>query len=170
MNEAQLSATHLSDPLHCQRVRAALDDMGVQWQVRVASPTLHHYLPRSPGLYMFVWEPYFRTKLAAGQEAMFPQVLYVGRAGGRQSNNTLQNRYANYVRFLSRQPNSELQGRQQRLTNLFQRKVLRYWFAPVRDRSKLEGMEDALIELFNPPGNSKRQRPKMRKKATIPAF
>lgn len=165
-----MNADQMSDPLHCQRLRDALGDMGVQWQVREASPTLQRILPRSPGLYMFVWEPYFRAMLAAGQEVMFPEVLYVGRAGGNQSSNTLQARYAEYAQYLSGQQEEGASGRRQRLTNLFQRKRLRYWFARVDDRSKLQEMENHLIDLFDPPGNIQRSRPLMRKKATIPAF
>ena len=43
-----MNAAQMSDPLHCQRLRDALGDMGVQWQVREASPTLQRILPRSP--------------------------------------------------------------------------------------------------------------------------
>lgn len=165
MNTAQLS-----DPLHCQRLRDALSDLGVQWQVREASPTLQRILPRSPGLYMFVWEPYFRAVLATSQEVMFPEVLYVGRAGDSQSNNTLQARYAEYAQYLSGQLDEGTSGRRQRLTNLFQRKRIRYWFARVDDRSKLRELEGHLIDLFDPPGNIQRSRPRMRRKATVPAF
>lgn len=165
-----MNAAQMSDPLHCQRLRDVLDDMGVQWEVREASPTLQRLLPRSPGLYMFVWEPYFHAKLAAGREVMFPEVLYVGRAGDSQSSNTLQARYAEYVQYLAGRQDEGSLGRRQRLTDLFQRKRLRYWFARVDDRSKLREMEDILIDLFDPPGNIQRSRPRMRRKATIPAF
>ena len=157
---------------HCRRAEIALDGIGAEWEAHMATPELGRHLPHAPGLYMFVWRPPFRARLGSGGMASFRRVLYVGRAGGPGSGNTLRGRYRGYTALLA-DGAAEAdwpKARDRRLAALFRLRHLRYWCAPVSDETALPDMEKRLIELFDPPGNHERPKPQLQVLRTRPAF
>lgn len=162
----------LNSAEHCRRVQIALDGIGAEWEAHRATPGLARSLPREPGLYMFVWRPSFRVRLGNGEPASFRRVLYVGRAGGPGSGNTLRGRYGGYTALLADGAAAAdwPKARDRRLAALFQLRDLRYWCAPVSDGTALPAMEKRLIELLDPPGNRDRPKPQLQVLRTKPAF
>ena len=162
----------LNSAEHCRRVQIALDGIGAEWDAHMATPELGAALPREPGLYMFVWRPLFRMRLGAGESVSFRRVLYVGRAGGPGSGNTLRGRYRGYASLLADGAAAAdwPKARDRRLAALFRLRDLRYWCAPVSDEAALPAMEKRLIELLDPPGNHDRPKPQLQVLRTKPAF
>ena len=142
-----------------------LTDLGDGWEVCEATERLWENLPDQPGLYMFVWRPWFRFTMmetAAGVPPMpdsTSQILYIGQAGSSiyETGNTLKIRYKSYRRFIRSEP-SRLWAptlrisRPTRLEYLALR-PLEYWFTVVEDRSAIKSLEARLLNMFNPPLN-----------------
>ena len=158
---------------HCELIARRLDGLGARWEIRRATRKLQSRLPAKPGIYMFVCHPLFRARCADGADENFPRVLYVGRAGGgRGSRNTLRQRYGEYARYLPEAGRARRDGappRERRLRAWLRHEDLRFWFWPVADTEPLHDIEAQLIELFEPPGNS-RSPSQLQVRRTVPAF
>lgn len=151
---SQSSDRDISDDL-----QRTLDQAGVEWMRRNASPSLARDLPRSAALYMFVWQPLFSVTLAGRERENFPMVLYVGKT------TALRTRYNEYATILS--ATRATRDERQRLRDLFKARQLEFWYAPVHP-TELDELEQRLITIFDPPGNT--QRPRVRVVKSVPAF
>ena len=151
---SQSSDRDISDDL-----QRTLDQAGVEWMRRNASPGLARDLPRSAALYMFVWQPFFSVTLAGRERENFPMVLYVGRT------TALRTRYSEYAAILS--ATRATRDERQNLRDLFKARQLEFWYALVHP-TELDELEQRLITIFDPPGNT--QRPRVRVVKSVPAF
>ena len=137
-----------------------LERAGAEWMQRNASPGLARDLPRSAALYMFVWQPVFSVALAGRERENFPMVLYVGKTIA------LRKRYSGeYASILSAK--KAISDERQKLRDLFKARHLEFWYAPVHP-DELDELEQRLITLFDPPGNT--QRPRVQVVKSVPAF
>jgi hypothetical protein len=137
------------------------------WERAIAVESLADSLPHEAGLYMFVWCPAIQLTVADGSQRSFHQALYIGQAGGAaQRGNTLRNRFKDYKKHLRGNPErlwteEPPTARADRLTYYLALRPLEFWFATVEDRSKIQNLENRLINLYNPPLNN-RSRPRLR--------
>lgn len=152
--------SHLSDRDISTDLQRTLDQADVEWMRRNASPGLARDLPRSAALYMFVWQPFFSVTLAGRERENFPMVLYVGKT------TALRTRYNEYASILSA-TRADKDERQKLLRDLFKARQLEFWYAPVRP-AELGELEQRLITIFDPPGNT--QRPRVQVVKSVPAF
>lgn len=155
------------------------------WEVFEATERLWENLPDQPGLYMFVWRPWFRFNLTETASGVNPppdstsQILYIGQAGysTNESGNTLRYRYKSYRRFIRSEPSRlwaapSLRISRPTLLEYLALRPLEYWFTVVEDRNSIRGLEARLLHMFNPPLNQA-GRPKTigaRPKPAAPAF
>ncbi|TDD62073.1 hypothetical protein E1263_05530 [Kribbella antibiotica] len=162
-----------------------LSTAGSPWEVYEATERLWEMLPDKPGLYMFVWRPWFRFDVVepspdAGQPKpdSVSQILYIGQAGasvGQESNSTLKQRYKSYRRHIRADPRvlwtPERPMTRPQLSRYLALRPLEYWFTVIEDRSEIKSLESRLLAVFNPPMN-KNERPKIRAqyKDPVPAF
>lgn len=144
-----------------------LADLGNGWEVFEATERLWERLPDQPGLYMFVWRPWFRFTMmeTAVAETTRPdstsQILYIGQAGSstNDTGNTLRLRYKSYRKFIRSDPNGlwaappTLRISRPTLLEYLALRPLEYWFTVVEDRSTIKGLEARLLNMFNPPLN-----------------
>jgi hypothetical protein len=157
------------DKENCQQLAADLREFATSWEIHRATEDLGAALPDKPGLYMFVWRPPFEFHVeSAHRHGSFPQILYIGQAGGAPGDhgNTIRLRYKEYRRHLRGNledlwTQDEPMTRNQRLTRYLSLRPMEFWCATVADRSRIEGLEKRLIRLYNPPLND-RGRPKLR--------
>lgn len=174
----------LLDRAGTQTLNDDLRTVGGPWEAYEATERLWEMLPDSPGLYMFVWRPWFRFDVAETSAAAGPpkpdsvsQILYIGQAGASNENqgNTLKQRYKSYRRHIRADPKilwtpSQPMTRPQ-LSRYLALRPLEYWFTVVEDRSEIKSLETRLLAMFNPPMN-KNELPKIKSrfKAPQPAF
>lgn len=156
------------DYRYCSALMATMEAVGARWEVRRATPALGRRLPRTAGLYMFVWRPYFRLTLSDGASQALPFVLYVGRAGGSDNSNTLRARYAEYAELLRpiSDPVPAPLARNSRLKELFAIAPLEFWYCAPSEVGALPLLERRLIDVLLPPGNF--QKPRFRVRRIIP--
>ncbi|MGI5205816.1 hypothetical protein ACQEU6_30105 [Spirillospora sp. CA-108201] len=144
-----------------------LTELASPWERAMAVESLTDSLPHEAGLYMFVWRPAIRLRMADESQTSFYQVLYIGQAGGAgQRGNTLRNRFKDYKKHLRGNPErlwteGPPTARSDRLTYYLALRPLEFWFATVEDRSVIRNLEERLITLYNPPLNS-HSRPRLR--------
>ena len=141
-------------------------------------------LPESPGLYMFVWRPWFQFKLAETSAVAGPtkantisQILYIGQAGASDTGqgSTLRERYKSYRRHIRADPKvlwtPTMQMTRPQLSRYLALRPLEYWFTVVEDRQQIKSLESRLIRMFNPPMNTNElPRIKSHFKPAQPAF
>jgi hypothetical protein len=145
------------------------------WERRRATPALGDQLPNTTGLYMFLFQSHMNFHVAELGKRRMASILYIGRAGGNISENTLRNRYRNeYANYIGADPDilwqeNPARGRQQLLKRYMAIWPLDYWFLCVSDRDKIESLEDRLIKLYSPPLNSN-GRLRVRASEPRPAF
>lgn len=157
--EFRLPVNPLIDKPHCESISDVLGDAGTQWTVRKATKEAYGTLPRTGGLYMFVWRPDITFSLATAppEKQKFAYVLYVGKVGGVGSNNTLRDRYkAEYSRYVERDPKilwdrSTATGRAAVLRRYLTLIPLEYWYTEISDREKIDELERRLLWMFHPP-------------------
>lgn len=131
-----------------------------KWTVMEATTGLADHLPDQSGLYLFIWRIPFPMPTQRDPAMCFRAVLYVGQAGAQHDTGTLKKRYAaEYATIINRSPiaiwNSDMSSRASRLAKLLSLRHLEYWYTVTPAREHLLLYEDALISLFNPPGNTK---------------
>ncbi len=131
-----------------------------KWTVMEATAGLAGHLPDQSGLYLFVWRIPFPMPTQRDSSMHFRTVLYVGQAGAKHDTGTLKKRYATeYAAIINNSPNaiwsSDMSSRESRLSKLLSLRHLEYWYTVTPEREHLLLYENALISLFNPPGNTK---------------
>lgn len=158
----------------CKSLEADLEEHAGRWEIYTATDKLADALPDEPGLYMFVWRPPFQFRIDGPSEGTFPQILYIGQAGGaaKDFGNTIRARYKDYRKHLRGNAEElwtqeEPTTRSQRLSRYLSLRPLEFWCATTMDRSRIENLEKRLIRLHNPPLNQ-RSRPKLRGKWGTP--
>jgi hypothetical protein len=157
---------------------------GTPWEAYEATERLWEMLPDSPGLYMFVWRPWFRFHVAETSVAAGPpkpdsvaQILYIGQAGASVygDGSTLKQRYKSYRRHIRADPkvlwNAAQPMTRPQLSRYLALRPLEYWFTVVEDRAEVKSLESRLLAMFNPPMNKNElPRIKSRFKPPQPAF
>jgi hypothetical protein len=172
----QLPLLRLLDRPGCQMLRDDLAKHGQPWEMRTPAKRTWEMIPDKPGLYMFVWRPWFRFEVAAGRTLDLEQVLYLGQAGaGQYRQATLRGRYkSGYSKYFPGDParlwdQRDIIQRHDRLESYLTLQPLEYWFTVIEDREEIALLEDRLLQMLNPPINRDR-RPKLIRGASRPAF
>lgn len=168
----EFSSPSLLDQKYCTSVAKMLTGAGVRWSIRRATPSLQSFLPRLPGLYMFVWRPWLRFLASDGNAKSFPVILYVGQTGGEGSANTIRSRYTEYARLIPSKgtevPQAAQSLRAERLARYLGLSELEFWYATPDDATLIPELENRIINLMTPPLNH--QRPKVRPRRIVAAF
>lgn len=167
----------LLDPSHCTAWEQELKKHATKWEMRRATVDLWYQLPDKAGLYMFVWRPAFHFEMEgqAGPHA-FSWVLYLGLAGAGTSKNTLRARYkGEYSKYVAGDPaklfaNLTGRGRKDLMERWLLLQPLEYWWAEVRDTTRLAELEKQLIKLLGPPLNTQHRKLRTRESTRGPAF
>lgn len=156
----------LLDQQGSQILQDDLRENGQPWEVLAATEHAWEAIPEQPGLYVFVWRPWFSFDIAEQQRpGDLTQVLYVGKAGasdqGQPSSGNLRQRYRSYLKHLRAEPGelwsrTEPRTRTQLLDRYLALRPLEYWFTVVPDPQHVPTLEDRLIKLLNPPCNKQR--------------
>jgi hypothetical protein len=155
----QLPLTNVLDKRWCEEMSRTIM-MRSKWTVCEATSNLHEILPPKMGLYMFVWKipfPMPSTKLA---DSHFRTIVYIGQAGGKSTENTLQKRYRQeYSSIVGCHPESlwinEPKSRQEKLRRYLNLRDLEFWYHDhLNDWTLLEFFENQLISIYNPPANT----------------
>jgi hypothetical protein len=157
---ALLSLEHVLDAEYCKNITQELAAGGRAWEVLWATPELWQQIPDKAGLYMFVFNPHLRLKMANPEaETALPRAIYVGRAGTASGNGTLKARYrTEYQKFVCRNPDrlwEDLSGnaRKPLLRKYLNLWPLQYWYLEIAERETIARLETGLIKLLNPPLN-----------------
>ena len=171
----EMPLLRLLDKAGCQMLSQDLSAHG-PWEVRKAGRQTWEMIPDEPGLYMFVWRPWFRFDVSGGRPVDLEQVLYAGMAGaGKYAQSTLRSRYkSGYAKYFPGDPEllwepSEVIMRNDRLERFLSLEPLEYWFTVISDRGQIGLLEDRLLQLLNPLINQDRI-PKLVRKPSRPAF
>ncbi len=163
------------DTEFCDAFSKLLAEHGEQWEIRKATPTLWKQIPERSGVYMFIFESSFSLKAASGDLFHPRLVLYVGRAGDKESRKTLRDRYrAEYSKYIGGDMNTLWNDespatRSARLARYLTIYPLQYWFCAIADHTRIAALEGALIKLLNPPLNIS-GRAKLKVSSPTPAF
>lgn len=171
----ELALQRLLDVRDCLALQNTVAAVAGPWEAHAASERLYENLPAEAGIYMFVWRPPFHFDVHQGRRPFdLTQVLYVGRAGGGSSTNTLKARYKDYRKYLRGDPaglweEGEPITRPTRLARYLTLRPLEYWCAVISDPAEVDSVEARLTKLLNPPLNKDR-RPKLRPKPAVEAF
>lgn len=144
----------LIDKSYCLAVKDGLSEAGGEWQAFTATPNVADLLPNKPGLYMFLWEPYFGVKLEQG-DYHFKWCLYVGKA----EHTSIQNRFRNeYQAYVQGDPSNLYQSSGNNRKDLLRKYLclqpLRLWCLEVENISVIDTFERKLIDILNPPLNT----------------
>lgn len=157
----QIPLQRLLDDDYCTQVTNLLSQQSVGWECMKATPNLWKQLPRHRGVYMFVWRPILYLGMENGQNSQLFLPVYVGKAGGVPSNNTLDNRYkTEYRAYLGDNPKllwtiTETTHRVSRLKRYLQLRPLEFWFLPTKDAESADCVESHLLNTLSPPANSR---------------
>lgn len=152
-----------------------INSFGNTWERLVATKDLALSLPSLPGIYMFVWKPYFNFAFDDYFTSLH-YVVYIGKAGGPNENSTFKSRYkSEYAKIVKRDAEeiwkkNEMKCRKDRLNKFLNLWELEYWFIVMKEENRhvIKKYEEKLIQLFNPPGNTSGLRAKYGK--SKPAF
>lgn len=170
----------------CREVSKDMRAEGEAWEVIKISGGVEKKIPKSRGVYMFVWAP----ELVFSLDSVGPhrrdihevrRVIYVGSAGGSRSKNsagTMRDRYYNeYRRWVYGDPrllwkSSGSSSRPIRLETYLALRPLEFWALSCDDSSLVDSIEQRLIHLLDPPMNDhhRPQGPRLRRGTTSPAF
>ena len=159
----------------CEAITAELKTHGAQWERRHAVPDLHQSIPSKTGIYMFSFHSKINLDMASDGRFAPSWVLYVGRAGSRESERTLKERYrGEYAKYIGGDlENLWSDHPAKRRHELLKRYLciypLQYWWCVVEDRTKIEYLEQRLIRYISPPLNTI-GRPRVRLHEPKPAF
>lgn len=171
----------LLDQAGCEQLSDDLRADGQPWEIMTVTDQAWQAVPDDPGLYLFVWRPWFAFDVANAQRhGDLRQVLYVGKAGvddaGNRTNGGLKQRYRDYIRHFRSEPDAlwsrtAPRTRGQLLDRYLCLRPLEYWFTVIPRHENVPMLEDRLIKILNPPCNRQRV-PKIvaRFGPAIPAF
>jgi|GEM_PF-2055830 len=149
----------LIDDEYCQHITGMLEGEDMHWERKKAVPGLGQSLPDSPGLYMFVWQPKFKLRVALDERIALHWILYVGKAGGSVGGGNIRNRYLNeYSKYVGKDPSclwekQDTTKRELVLARYLTLQPLEFWFLTVSNANEIELMERKLIKLLRPPLN-----------------
>lgn len=156
----------LLDQASCRQLCDDLRNAGQPWEILTATEQAWEAIPDEPGLYMFVWRPWFALDVAnARSHGELRQVLYVGKAGaddaGDRTKGGLKQRYRTYVKHLRSDPDAlwsrtEPHTRAELLDRYLCLRPLEYWFTVIPQYEHVPMLEDRLIKMLNPPCNRQR--------------
>jgi hypothetical protein len=156
----------LLDQAGSEHLREDLRKVGQPWEIMTATERAWEAVPDEPGLYLFVWRPWFAFDVVDTQPCGdLRQVLYVGKAGtddaGRRTGSSLRQRYRSYSKHLRSDPDvlwsrSEPRTRSELLDRYLCLRPLEYWFTTVERYEHVPVLEDRLIKMLNPPCNRQR--------------
>ena len=172
----RIRLAHLLDEDHCVTLMDNIYSTYGKWIVKTATESLYEYLPREPGLYMFVWAPRLDLKKEACKDsALYNLVLYIGQAGAGGTSGNLKDRYKDgYSSFITGDPKSlwddrttQTRCREDLLRKYLTIRPLEYWYIVVDDTDNLSFYEKRLINVLSPPLNTTGQ---LSIGKTIPAF
>jgi hypothetical protein len=162
----ELALLRMLDRLGCDQLRADLRCEGQPWEIMTATEHAWEAVPDEPGLYMFVWRPWFTFDVAdARYHGDLSQVLYVGKAGtddaGNRTSGGLRQRYRSYIKHLRSDPDilwsrAEPRTRVQLLDRYLCLRPMEYWFTLIPRHGQIPSLEDRLIKMLNPPCNQQR--------------
>jgi len=166
MLSANWALLRLLDQFGCEQLQADLGSEGHPWEIMTATEHGWEAVPDEPGLYLFVWRPWFAFNVANARcDGDLRQVLYVGKAGaddaGNPTNGGLKQRYRSYVKHLRSEPDvlwsrSEPRTRTQMLDRYLCLRPMEYWFTVIPRHDQVPQLEDRLIKMLNPPCNKQR--------------
>ena len=171
----ELHVARLLDAESCTALMERLHKQGGPWEVVPAKEHLDAQLPKTSGLYMFVWStPAVLSSENEDYPLKYP--LYVGKAGN-QGGSTLRTRYKEYSAFIAGDmgklwETNHPKTRNAMLAKWLTLKPLEYWFLslPTVEDDEISRLEKRLIRLLNPPLN-RSHKPSLRIAAkTSPAF
>jgi hypothetical protein len=172
----RVALLRLLDEAGSKALSADLTRHAQPWEMRAAANRTWEMVPDEPGLYMFVWRPFFRFEVTGGRNVDLEQVLYLGQAGaGKYRQATLRSRYkSGYSRYFPGDParlweEREVVQRHGRLQRYLALRPLEFWFTVIEDREQIALLEDRLLQLLNPLINRDR-RPKLVRGPAQPAF
>jgi hypothetical protein len=153
-----------------------LENCTGKWERYTATPKLGNMLPDSPGIYMFVWKPFFPFEFD-DKTQYIRLILYIGKAGGDNEQGTIKKRYkSEYSKIVQSDAekiwkSKAFDTRKERLEKCLNLHDLEYWFIVAdscHELSKIGYYETHLIKLFNPPVN--RIGVRVKTGASVPAF
>ena len=156
----------LLDAERCRLIQRLINDAATEgaWEVLPAKSTSVSSVPRSPGVYMFVWRPPLTLARSSPHDSQqLRYVLYVGKAGGPASYSTLRQRFKNYIRYFASDPkslwsNKPLDSRDSRMKCFLSLEPLEYWFLSCAATNTILEIEARLQSVLNPPLNARRER------------
>ncbi|MEE8059540.1 MAG: hypothetical protein V3T17_17155, partial [Pseudomonadales bacterium] len=139
---AQLSLHHCSHVLYPPFFDRADDLPDLSWQKLDFKPESRVQVPRQKGVYAFALE------LAGSSLLPVTHILYVGKAGDVNSNNTLWRRYYDYIR-------TERVGDRVRIAQMLRqwKGCLSYYYAVVDEGTSTGDVEETLLDILIPPFN-----------------
>lgn len=156
----------LLDQVGSEQLCEDLRNAGQPWEIMTATERAWEAIPDEPGLYLFVWRPWFAFDVAYAQrDGELRQVLYVGKAGaddaGNRTSGGLKQRYRSYVKHLRTEPDAlwsrtEPRTRVQMLDRYLCLRPMEYWFKVIPRHEQVPMLEDRLIKMLNPPCNRQR--------------
>ena len=162
----QWALLRLLDEVGSQQLHGDLRAAGQPWEILGATEHAWEMVPEMPGLYLFVWRPWFSFDVAEGRRpGELMQVLYVGKAGaddrGQRSTGDLRQRYRSYLKHLRGDPDElwvpdEPRTRLQLLDRYLKLRPLEFWYTVVADHRHVPLLEDRLMKMLNPPCNRQR--------------
>jgi hypothetical protein len=157
----KLLPNRLVNKLYCESLSDDLvNAFGNNWERLIATKELAARLPELPGIYMFIWKPFFNFKFDDDRTSL-NYIVYIGKAGGAYNNSTLRTRYkAEYSKIVKSNAEhiwncSDLKTRSDRLNKYLNLFELEYWYLVMgkNNSNVIEKFENKLIKLFNPPAN-----------------
>jgi hypothetical protein len=155
----RIPLTNILDKRWCEEMSRSIM-MRSKWTVCEATSTLHETLPAKMGLYMFVWKIPFPMPCTKFTDSHFRTIVYIGHAGGKSAENTLQKRYRQeYSTIVGCYPESlwstEPKTRDEKLRRFLNLRDLEFWYHEhMNDWALLEVFENELISIYNPPANT----------------
>ena len=145
------------DQEFCSELEDSLYKLGGCWERLPATKETYKRIPEFSGLYMFVWNPFFRLR-SESNYFNTRRILYVGKSNTPSM--TLKTRYRSEyskitgddyaVHWVMEKP----KNRNDRLTKYLNLDDLEYWFLTSECvNEEIDRLEIDLIKLFNPPAN-----------------
>ena len=152
---------------HCQMIERRIHDLSADgaWEVLQASTHSLSNIPKTRGVYMFVWRPTLRfVRSDPHGDHQLMVVLYVGGAGGHGKTGTLHSRFkGEYQYYIGAEPgaiwsSNSLDTRRARMRCYLSLEPLEYWFLTCGTAENVNEIESRLQSLLTPPLNVRIER------------
>ena len=132
------------------------------WESFPLSRNTYRFMPDTPGLYMYVWNPTALKFQTDHEPLQFQKILYIGK-----TSTSLLKRFTGEYRTIIENASPSLwwskdesELRHVRLSRIFSLSPTRVWFCRIKSNESLpliDNLETRLISLINPPGNQQRK-------------